>query len=66
MLKEFGYIVIGLSKDDILYKKLLIRQFVIETDIHPFGAGITYEEIWGKRIYTKYKDIEDPFLEWIL
>ncbi|MEA3492778.1 MAG: hypothetical protein U9R38_00110, partial [Candidatus Margulisiibacteriota bacterium] len=35
-LKKFGYDVSDISVDDLLTKKILIRQYMVETDIHPF------------------------------
>ena len=62
-LKEFGYEISEISIDDLLYKKLLIRQYLIETDIHPFVAGVTFEEVWDKRIVEKYKNVPAPFAD---
>jgi hypothetical protein len=38
-LKEFGYDVTDLTIDELLTKKVLIRQYLIETDIHPIVTG---------------------------
>ena len=62
-LKEFGYEISEISIDDLLYKKLLIRQYLIETDIHPFVAGVTFEEFLDKRIVEKYKNVPAPFAD---
>ena len=35
-LQAFGYDMSDVSVDDLLTRKLLIRQYVVETDIHPF------------------------------
>ena len=34
-LQEFGYDMSDISVDDLLTKKVLIRQYIVETDIHP-------------------------------
>ncbi len=60
-LKKFGYDTTEISVDDMLTKKLLIRQYAVETDIHPFVAGVTFEEVWKKRIYDTYKNVKVPF-----
>ena len=52
-LKELGYDVIDISIEDLLTKKLLIRQYVLETDIHPFVTGVTFEEVWRNRVEDK-------------
>jgi len=53
-LKEFGYDVTDLSEDDLLSKKVLIRQHLVETDIHPFVQGITFDRVWKNRISGAY------------
>jgi predicted nucleotidyltransferase len=48
-LADFGYDISGITAGEILSHKLLIRQYVLETDIHPFAAGVTFEEVWQNR-----------------
>ena len=55
-LKEFGYDVIDITAQDLLTKKLLIRQYIVETDIHPFVKGITFEQVWKNKIKTRFQD----------
>jgi len=38
-LKEFGYDVTDLNEEDLLSKKVLVRPYLAETDIHPFVGG---------------------------
>ena len=52
-LKEFGYDLTDLPIDVILTKKVLIRQYILETDIHPFVTGVTFEEVWSDRVEDK-------------
>ena len=52
-LAEFGHDVADLTVDDMLAKKLLIRQYILETDIHPFVAGVTFEQVWRHRVRDK-------------
>jgi len=52
-LREFGYDVTDLTVGDLLTHKILIRQYVIETDIHPFVKGVTFDEIWADRVADK-------------
>ena len=49
-LSDFGYDVTDLTVEDVLTKKILIRQYILETDLHPFVAGISFEEVWEHRI----------------
>ena len=41
-LKDFGYDVGDITIDDLLTKKILIRQYLVETDIHPHVKGIRF------------------------
>ncbi len=49
-LEDFGYDVSDLSVEDLLKKKVLIREYVLQTDIHPFVAGAKFEDVWRNRI----------------
>ena len=49
-LAEFGHDVADLIVDDMLAKRLLIRQYILETDIHPFVTGVTFEQVWRHRV----------------
>ena len=53
-LKEFGYDVTDITIDDLLTKKVLIRQYVIETDIHPIVKGITFERVWRNKVKARF------------
>ncbi|OGC35166.1 hypothetical protein A2462_02095 [candidate division WOR-1 bacterium RIFOXYC2_FULL_41_25] len=60
-LKEFGYDVNDVSVDDLLNKKVLIRQYLVETDIHPFVTGITFEEVWQNKVASELGGVEAYF-----
>ena len=49
-LRDFGYDTTEITLEDLLTKKVLIRQYLVETDIHPFVTGITFDEVWKNRI----------------
>ena len=53
-LEEFGYDVTDITIDDLLTKKLLIRQYIVESDIHPFVKGITFDDIWKNKVKAKF------------
>lgn len=53
-LKKFGYDVTDIKINDLLKKKLLIRQYIVETDIHPFVTGITFEKVWKNKVKAKF------------
>ena len=43
-----------LNEEDLLSKKVLIRQYLVETDIHPFVQGVTFDEVWKNRVPGTY------------
>ncbi len=49
-LAEFGYDIADLTEDILLAKKVLFRQYVQETDIHPDAAGVTFEQVWKNKV----------------
>ena len=55
-LKSFGYDVTDIEKEDLLKKKLLIRQYTVETDIHPFVKGVRFEKVWKNKVRAKFGD----------
>jgi len=56
-LKEFGYDMTDVSLEDLLKKKLLIRQYAFETDLHPFVKGTSFERVWKNKIRKKFGSI---------
>jgi len=49
-LRDFGYDTTEITLEDLLTKKVLIRQYLVETDIHPFVSGMTFDQVWENRI----------------
>ena len=60
-LKTFGYDISDITAEEILTNKILIRQYMVETDIHPFVADVEFEEVWKNKIMNKIGDIEVYF-----
>jgi len=60
-LKEFGYDVSGISVNDLFSKKILIRQYILETDIHPFAAGVKFKTVWENKVVGKIGGTEVYF-----
>jgi predicted nucleotidyltransferase len=56
-LESFGYDVSDITVDDLLTKKVLIRQYLVETDIHPFVKGVGFDRIWTNRVKAKFGDV---------
>jgi predicted nucleotidyltransferase len=49
-LAAFGYDLTDVTDDDLLTKKVLIRQYLVEADIHPYVRGVTFDEVWSRRV----------------
>jgi hypothetical protein len=56
-LEAFGYDVSDITVEDLLTKKVLIRQYLVETDIHPFVKGVSFDLIWTNRVKAKFGDV---------
>ncbi len=55
-LKSIGYLAIDeLSLDTILKKKILLRQYILKTDIHPFVKGVSFRQAWKNRKLSTIK-----------
>lgn len=52
-LADVGYDVSDVTETDLRTKKLLIRQYSLETDIHPFVAGATFDTVWRNRVRSR-------------
>lgn len=53
-LKEFGYDVTDVTIEDLLKKKILIRQYALETDLHPFVKGVSFDQVWKNKVKAKF------------
>lgn len=62
-LADFGYDVSELSIQDLLTKKVLLRQYSVETDMHPFVEGVTFEEVWCSKIESFYGETAAYFAD---
>ncbi len=52
-LQAIGYDLSDLTAHDLQTRKVLIRQYLLETDIHPFVAGVTFEQVWERRVSSQ-------------
>ena len=55
-LQDFGYDCSDITVDELLTKKILIRQYLVETDIHPYVKGISFEKVWKSKVKAKLGD----------
>jgi len=53
-LKDFGYDVSDIAVDELLKKKILIRQYLVETDIHPYVKGVSFDTVWKNKVKAKF------------
>lgn len=53
-LKDFGYDVTDITVDELLTKKILIRQYLVETDIHPYVKGVSFDTVWKNKVKAKF------------
>jgi predicted nucleotidyltransferase len=60
-LVAFGYDMSDVSADEMLAKKVLIRQYLIETDLHPFVKGASFDEVWAGRVEDRIGETPVPF-----
>jgi len=60
-LREFGYDVTDLTIEDLLSFKILLRQYLVEADIHPFVTGITFEQVWRNKVCNLYGETPTAF-----
>jgi len=60
-LKDFGYDMTDVSVAEMQSNKILIRQYLVETDIHPYVKGITFGEIWKNKVVAKIGDTSTYF-----
>jgi len=64
-LRQFGYDLADFDENDFLTHKVLIRQYILETDVHPFVTGVSFDEIWKNKIPGRIgkADVFFPSLE---
>jgi len=60
-LSEFGYDLGDLTVDELLANKILIRQHIVETDVHPSVKGVTFDDVWSHRVMDRIGDVPAPF-----
>ncbi|KPJ49710.1 MAG: hypothetical protein AMJ41_02455 [candidate division Zixibacteria bacterium DG_27] len=53
-LNEFGYDMTDVTVDDLVTKKLLIRQYAVEAVIHPFVKGVTFDRVWENKVEAEF------------
>jgi len=58
-LNEVGYDgVEDLTLEQLLKKKTLFRQYILDTDIHPFVAGANFKDVWKTKKEVKIENVK--------
>jgi predicted nucleotidyltransferase len=60
-LSAFGYDLSSVTDEELLTRKLLIRQYLVEADIHPFVRGVTFDEVWARRVHDRIGETPAAF-----
>ncbi len=60
-LKEYGYDMTDVNVEEMLTKKILIRQYVLETDIHPFVKGVNFDEVEKHKVPGRIGETQSNF-----
>ncbi len=53
-LAEIGYDVTDLTVGEMLAKKILLRQYVLDVDIHPDALGVTFGQVWKNKVKKRF------------
>jgi predicted nucleotidyltransferase len=47
-MTRFGFDTADVSVEDLLRYKILVRQYVLQVDVHPFAAGVDFTSLWNR------------------
>lgn len=54
-LTTLGYDLTDVTVEEALQKKLLFRQYILRTDIHPSASGVDFETLWKNKELINFK-----------
>lgn len=60
-LRAVGYDVADISAKELLKKTVLLRQYPVEADFHPFVSGATFEGVWRRKVPDKIQGVKAYF-----
>lgn len=60
-LLAVGYDMSDVTVAELLSKKVLIRQYLLETDVHPFVKGVRFDEVWARRVEDRIGETPAAF-----
>jgi len=47
-LADFGFDLTDVTVEDLLKFKLLVRDYALQVDVHPFVAGVEFGPVWSE------------------
>jgi predicted nucleotidyltransferase len=56
-LADFGFDVTEVTVEDLLEFKLLVRDYSLQVDVHPFVTGVEFEPVYASAIETKVQGV---------
>ncbi len=56
-LADVGYDITDVTVPELLHKKILLRQYILATDVHPSVKGIRFDTAWRNRIEDKIEGV---------
>lgn len=60
-LEACGYDLMETTIEEALQKKLLFRQYILKTDIHPSVTGVVFEDVWKNKVLCKFEGMDVYF-----
>ena len=57
-LAATGFDVTELTVDDLLKFKVLIRQYVLQVDVHPFVSGVDFVDVWSRSEVSQIEGVQ--------
>lgn len=61
-LSTFGYDLTDASEEDFRRFKILLRQYELPLDVHPFVKGVPrFHDAWSRRVVADLGGVEAPF-----
>ncbi len=56
-LADVGYDVTDVTPQELLSKKVLLRQYILATDIHPSVKGVRFSTVWRNRVRDEIEGV---------
>lgn len=60
-LEKFGYDITDATSEDFRTKKILLRQYWLDLDIHPFATGTQTKTVLKNKISGEYEGVNTYF-----